>query len=148
VPLGRELDLLQHYMEIQRVRFGGTLTCEIDVPPATQPALAPVLVLQPLVENAVKHGFAGRAGGVIRVSARRAGDRLELTVSDNGRGVSGHHPGRRRPFEHAGSSRTPLSGQEPRSHQHAGNRRIVVALSLPWQVTPAAVDPQALDIPA
>jgi two-component system, LytTR family, sensor kinase len=88
VPLGRELDLLQHYMEIQRVRFGGTLTCEIDVPPATQPALVPVLVLQPLVENAVKHGFAGRAGGVIRVSARRAGDRLELTVSDNGRGAS------------------------------------------------------------
>jgi signal transduction histidine kinase len=88
VPLGRELDLLQQYMEIQRVRFGGTLTCEIDVPPATLPALVPVLVLQPLVENAVKHGFAGRAGGVIRVSARRAGDRLELTVTDNGRGAS------------------------------------------------------------
>jgi LytS/YehU family sensor histidine kinase len=132
-------------------RFGGTLTCEIDVPPATQPALVPVLVLQPLVENAVKHGFAGRAGGVIRVSARRVGDRLELTVSDNGRGASALQG---TIHEGVGLSNTRVRLE----HLYPGRNHVristpatggfVVAVSLPWQVTPAAVDPQALDIPA
>jgi two-component system LytT family sensor kinase len=151
VPLGRELDLLQHYLEIQRVRFGGTLTCEIDVPPAADCALVPVLVLQPLVENAVKHGFAGRGGGVIRVSARRAGDRLELTVTDNGRGAPAVHgatqegvglANTRARLEHLYPGRNHLRISTPASGG------FVVALSLPWQVTPAALDPQALDIPA
>jgi LytS/YehU family sensor histidine kinase len=88
LPLARELELLQHYIEIQRTRLGGSLSCDIDVPPAALGALVPVLVLQPLAENAVKHGFGGRPGDArIRVSARRDGDRLELTVSDNGRGL-------------------------------------------------------------
>jgi two-component system LytT family sensor kinase len=151
VPLGRELDLLQHYMEIQRVRFGGTLTCEIDVPSATNPALVPVLLLQPLVENAVKHGFAGRAGGVIRVSARRAGDKLEIAVSDNGRGASALQ-GTSQEGVGLSNTRARLEHLYPgRSHLRVSTPAtggFVVAISLPWQASPAAVDPQALDIPA
>ena len=151
VPLGRELSLLQHYMEIQRVRFGGTLTCEIDVPAAAQSALVPVLVLQPLVENAVRHGFAGRGGGVIHVAARRIGDRLELTVSDNGCGIAASPGGMQ---EGVGLSNT----RARLEHLYPGRNDVristpasggfVVVVGLPWQVTPATIDPQALDIPA
>ena len=150
IPLGRELQLLQHYLEIQRVRFGGTLTCEIDVPASTHPALVPVLVLQPLVENAVKHGFVGRGGGTIRVTARRAGDRLELTIGDNGRGAP--PPGILQEGVGLTNTRARLE------HLHPGRNDVrlstppaggfVVTLSLPWQVAPAAIDPRALDIPA
>jgi hypothetical protein len=88
VPLARELTLTSQYIEIQRVRFGESLRIAIDVPPEARAVPVPVLLLQPLVENAIKHGFAGRPeGGTIRISGRRAGDRLELRVADDGRGV-------------------------------------------------------------
>lgn len=88
VPLGREVALTEQYLDIQRMRFGAGLRVEVDVPAHLRDTPVPVLVLQPLVENAIKHGFAGRTdGGTIRISARQQGDRLELTVGDSGRGV-------------------------------------------------------------
>jgi two-component system, LytTR family, sensor kinase len=88
VPLGREIALTEQYLDIQRMRFGAGLRVEVDVPAHLRDTPVPVLVLQPLVENAIKHGFAGRTdGGTIRISARQQGDRLELTVGDTERGV-------------------------------------------------------------
>ena len=89
VSLGREIELTQQYLDIQRMRFGAGLKVEVDVPGQLRDTPVPVLVLQPLVENAIKHGFAGRTdGGTIRISARQTADRVEVTVGDSGRGAS------------------------------------------------------------
>jgi signal transduction histidine kinase len=88
VPLNRELELLDSYMEIMRARFRGRLTFELDIDPATLGALVPRFVLQPLVENAIKHGVEPREeGGRVSVTARRQGDSLTLDVRDNGDGL-------------------------------------------------------------
>ncbi len=89
VTLARELELTEQYLDIQRVRFGASLRTEVDVPVAVRQSLVPVLLLQPLVENAIKHGFAQNSdGGTIRLTARQAQDELVLTIADNGRGPS------------------------------------------------------------
>ena len=90
VPLRRELELLESYVEIMRARFRGRLTFDLDVEPATLDALVPRFILQPLVENAIKHGVEPREeGGRVAVTARRRGDSLDLEVRDNGDGLAG-----------------------------------------------------------
>jgi two-component system LytT family sensor kinase len=92
VPLAEELTYLDKYLAIEKVHFGDRLQIEMDVPLGVQDCLVPYLVLQPLVENAIRHGLAPRrAQGCLRVSGRRDGDYLVLVVSDNGRGVSSAH---------------------------------------------------------
>ena len=71
VPLDRELQLLDHYVEIQRARFGDRLSVAIDVDEKARDALVPSLFLQPLVENSIKHGIGARAGA----------GRIELTAT-------------------------------------------------------------------
>lgn len=88
VTLAEELGFLDHYLAIQRIRFGDHLRIETDVAPEVRRASVPSLILQPLVENAVRHGLASRAGGgTVTVSARPAGDRLEIRVQDDGVGL-------------------------------------------------------------
>lgn len=90
VTLQRELDLLERYLDIMRVRFGERLAVEIDVPAALLGARVPNLVLQPVVENAIKHAIAPReSGGCISVAAERVGDRLVIRVRDDGPGPGG-----------------------------------------------------------
>jgi hypothetical protein len=89
VPLKQELDFLRGYLEIEKTRFQDRLTIEFDVPANVLDVLVPNLILQPLVENAIIHGIAVRPGvGTIQISARRQGDHLELTISDNGSGLT------------------------------------------------------------
>ncbi len=89
VLLAEELDFARRYLDIEHIRFGDRLTTTIDTEPETLSALVPALVLQPLVENAVRHGIAPlESGGHLRIEARSAGDRLLLRVEDNGRGLS------------------------------------------------------------
>jgi hypothetical protein len=93
VTLGEELETLQTYLEIESIRFGDRLTVEFAAPEALLEYPVPVFILQPLVENAVKHGVAPTSRPVIvRVGARRDGDDLILSVSDNGGAVSGPRP--------------------------------------------------------
>jgi signal transduction histidine kinase len=89
--LGEELDFLEKYVQIEQVRLGDRLTVRFDIDPDTLDAMVPALILQPLVENAVKHGIAplGRPGEVAVVS-RREGDMLLMTVTDSGLGPSEH----------------------------------------------------------
>ena len=89
VPLERELDLLRRYIDIQQVRFPDRLRVDLRIGPDAAAALVPSLILQPLVENAIRHGIAPRAsGGLVEVSAVRDGDVLRLQVSDDGVGAA------------------------------------------------------------
>jgi two-component sensor histidine kinase len=85
VPLEQELELVQRYLDIEQVRLGNRLSVEIDVDAGARGARVPSLVLQPLVENAVKHAIAPREGpGRLVVRAVRNNGRLELSVEDDG----------------------------------------------------------------
>src|SRR4051794_23244540 len=87
VTLAKELELLAHYIEIQQIRFQDRLTVNFRIDPDARYALVPNLMLQPLVENAIRHGIAPRAApGHVVVTAERRGDRLELSVVDDGVG--------------------------------------------------------------
>ena len=89
VTVARELALLHHYIEIQRVRFGDKLAVKFEVDDSLPSALVPSLVLQPIVENAIRHGIGPRAsGGVILIRLRADGDMLRIDVEDNGIGLS------------------------------------------------------------
>jgi two-component system LytT family sensor kinase len=89
VPLRRELDFVGAYLDIERTRFHDRLSVEVSVDPEALDALVPNLVLQPLVENAVRHGVGPRArAGHITVTACRDGGLLRLVVRDDGRGLS------------------------------------------------------------
>ncbi len=83
VALEEELALADRYLAIEQVRFGARLAVERAVEPAAQRCLVPPLLIQPLIENAVKHGVADRVeGGTIRIAARRRGVALEITVEN------------------------------------------------------------------
>ena len=87
VPLRQELRLVERYVEIQNIRFSGAFALTVEVDEPLRDVLVPKLMLQPLVENAILHGFRDRSGGEIRISAYRAEEDLILTVRDNGCGV-------------------------------------------------------------
>ena len=87
-PLREEIALLRDYLAIQEARFGDRLQVALAIEPACQAALVPALLLQPLVENSVRHVAAQRTGPTrIRVAARRVGDELRLQVHDDGPGA-------------------------------------------------------------
>ncbi len=89
VPLEQELTFLDRYLQIEKVRFGDRLVVTMDVDDATLDAFVPNLILQPLVENALKHAVAPFAEpGRIAIRARREGDVLHLEVQDDGPGLS------------------------------------------------------------
>jgi signal transduction histidine kinase len=88
VTVKEELELLQKYLEIEQTRFRDRLTVRIDVKPEVLDAYVPHFLLQPLAENAVRHGIAPRARpGRIEIRASRTGQRLTLEVRDSGDGV-------------------------------------------------------------
>jgi LytS/YehU family sensor histidine kinase len=87
VPLERELELLRLYLSIMEIRFRGRLDVRIQADPSVMEARVPHLILQPLVENSMKHGIGyGSAQGLLEVAASREGDELILTVRDSGPG--------------------------------------------------------------
>ncbi|MBV9047653.1 MAG: histidine kinase [Solirubrobacterales bacterium] len=88
VTLGEELDHVERYLRLEQARFREGLHVTVDIDPETTGVVVPVMSVQPLVENAVRHGVERRAGsGRLRISARLAGDDVELRVSDDGAGI-------------------------------------------------------------
>jgi len=88
VPLAEEMSFLQHYLAIQKIRFGDHLRIETHIAPEVKYASVPCLFVQPLVENAIRHGISRRAsGGTVTVSAHRDGNRLDIRVLDDGVGL-------------------------------------------------------------
>ena len=91
VTLKQELDFLNGYLEIEQTRFHDRLTVNRDIDPATLDVMVPNLLLQPLVENAIRHGISTRAdAGLIEIRSRREADRLVIEISDNGQGLPGN----------------------------------------------------------
>jgi two-component system LytT family sensor kinase len=90
ITLQEELEFLQKYLEIEQTRFQDRLTVSYDIDPDTLDAEVPRMILQPIVENAIKHGVAPRSGpGTIKVVAAREAGVLRLEVLDNGAGLGG-----------------------------------------------------------
>lgn len=108
VPLAEEMEFAQKYLDIQKVRFVDRLQLAIDVPSDLLVAQVPTLILQLLVENAIKHGIAKRAhGGLVRISATRANGTLTLSVYNDGPGLLANN---------AASSGIGLSNMRTRLH--------------------------------
>jgi signal transduction histidine kinase len=88
-PLREELSVLEPYLNILRIRFDDRLSISVDVDPPLLDVTVPLFILQPLVENAIRHGIDRRAGaGRIDIRARAAGDSIEISVADDGAGLS------------------------------------------------------------
>ena len=88
VPLAEEMAFLEHYLAIQKIRFGDNLRIETQIAPEVKYASVPCFFIQPLVENAIRHGISRRAsGGTVIVSAHRDDNRLEIRVLDDGVGL-------------------------------------------------------------
>ena len=86
--LGDEMDLVRAYLDLEQIRFEDRLTVVVDVPTDLRGRWIPTLMLQPLVENAIKHGLEPlRTGGTVRISAATDGTVLQVIVADSGRGA-------------------------------------------------------------
>jgi signal transduction histidine kinase len=142
VPLAQELDFVGRYLEIQQARFGGRLAVALDIEPGTLEARVPALVLQPLVENAIRHGVAPRpAGGRVEVRARRRDDALHLEVRDDGPGLP--PPGADGRPEGVGLANTRarlrhLYGPGHRLELSDGGAGVVVTLAIPFRTGESA----------
>lgn len=88
ISLKQELEFLRKYLEIEQMRFHDRLTVDMNISPETLDACVPNMILQPLVENAIKHGIAPRSsGGRIDINTNRSNGHLEISVTDDGLGV-------------------------------------------------------------
>lgn len=98
IPLREELDLARSYLAVERVRFGDRLRVEESIGAESEDCLVPALILQPLVENAVKHGVAGMVeGGSIRLTTRRAGPGVAIEIENQFDAEDAAMDGARRP---------------------------------------------------
>jgi two-component system LytT family sensor kinase len=133
IPLRDELLLLRQYLDIEQIRFSDRLRVEYQLDADALNGLVPAFILQPLVENALRHGLADQLGdALIEISARRAGNRLELSVRDNGRGLT-EQPRAGIGLENTRERLATLYGSaarlELRTHPQGG---AVALLQIPW----------------
>lgn len=139
VRLAQELEFLERYLEIERMRFPDRLQVRMRIAPETLDARAPYLILQPLVENAIRHGIAPRSTpGSVEVRAERNNDKLILEVRDDGPGISP----KANPKDGVGisSTRARLERLYGAAHQfelrNAAEGGLVVTIILPFQLMP------------
>jgi two-component system, LytTR family, sensor histidine kinase AlgZ len=131
IPLADEAALLRRYLEIERVRFGARLRVSIDVAPEAHGVLVPPLLLQPLVENAVRHGVATMLEGCdIEIDVRRQGERVDVAVR-NSYDEDGRRPGTGVGLANVRSRLDTAYGGRGRIRVQAGDGHYAVLLSLP-----------------
>jgi sensor histidine kinase YesM len=136
VPFKKELEFLNHYIDIEQTRFQDRLRVEMAIEPETLDGLVPSMILQPLVENSVRHGVAPRPeGGCIKIKAWRDNSLLRLEVEDDGPGLCGDAPLK----ERVGltNTRARVSNLYGDGHglklRHAAGGGLVVSLSIPFR---------------
>lgn len=132
VPLREEMQFVERYLEIQQTRFGDKLRVEQKIEPAALDCLVPTLLLQPLVENAIRHGIEPAENtGLVRLTARRQNGLLVLTVEDDGVGLPAANNGQPDSTSNAVSSKAakysspspPAVGEEGRREEGFPNGR-------------------------
>ena len=133
VTLSDEIRYARTYLEISQIRFGPRLTFEIDVPDELRRASVPLFLLQPLIENALKHGVGAQIrGGHVAISGRRLGDRVHIEVRDDGPGF-----GSSAPLERVGlgNTRERLNAAFPNDHTLSlvNSSGAVVRIDIPWR---------------
>jgi hypothetical protein len=137
MPLSAELALLRTYLRIEQTRFADRLVVRFDVQPDTLDGLVPTLVLQPIVENAIKHGIAKNPDtGHIDISARRVGEKLWLEVRDDGAGLSENAYTALQKGVGVSTTRARLQhlyGPDFRFEFHTGPRGLGVIVMVPWR---------------
>jgi two-component system LytT family sensor kinase len=138
VPLAKEIEFLRGYLEIEEVRFGDRLTVEMHIAPEVLGACIPYLILQPLVENAIRHGIAPRAQpGRIAIRAAAENGFLVLEVSDNGPGLAAGSEASTRQGTGLSNTRSRLEklyGERQRFEmKNRINGGFAVTLTLPFQ---------------
>jgi len=146
VPLHQEIDFLSRYLDLQKIRFGDRLILEMAVDPATLQAAVPNMILQPIVENAIRHAVEHReSDGRIELRATAENSRLVLSVSDNGPGAPINRT--RVPID-GESEHIGLSNSRERLHKLYGEEQsmdlvenamggITARLSLPFRPIPS-----------
>ena len=141
VTLDAELDFLRKYLEIEGTRFADRLVVRYDVEPESLEALVPTLLLQPLVENAIKHGVAKKSGaGHIDITARRDHNMLWLEVRDDGVGLSEDALTALQKGIGVSTTRARLQhqfGADYRFEFHRLAQGVGVVVAVPWRVRPA-----------
>ena len=119
VALSEELACLEHYLAIQKIRFGERLRVQVRVAPDVNRALVPSMFLQPLVENAIRHGLAPRtAGGTLIIGAERADDLLHVKVLDDGVGLPSTWPAEKEAGLGLSITRERIAGLYPPGSSH------------------------------
>src|ERR1044072_6774819 len=136
VPFKKELEFLKHYLDIEQTRFQDRLKIEMAIDPETLDGLVPSMILQPLVENSVRHGVAPRPeGGCIKIKAWRDDSLLRLEVEDDGPGLGGDTPLK----ERVGLTNTRARVRNLYGDKHglrmrnAADGGLVVSLSIPFK---------------
>jgi len=140
VPFKKELEFLNHYLDIEQTRFQDRLKVEMAIEPEALDGLVPSMILQPLVENSVRHGVSPRPeGGCIKIKAWRDNSHLRLEVEDDGPGLIGESPLK----ERVGLTNTRARVRNLYGEEHdlklrnAADGGLVVSLSIPFRTTPA-----------
>jgi two-component system LytT family sensor kinase len=148
VTLKSELEFLSKYLEIEQTRFADRLIVRFDVQPEALDTLVPTLLLQPLVENAIKHGISKKAGpGHIDITARRDHDKLWIEVRDDGLGLSDSALNALQKGIGVSTTRARLQhqfGADYRFEFHRLTQGVAVVVAVPWRTEGPFTHPAAM----
>ena len=137
VTLGEEIAFLESYLEIEQARFGGRLSYRILIPDQVLGARVPNLILHPLVENALRHGLATRAGpGRVEIEAARQGDFLLLCVVDDGAGLPPAMTERVGLANTRARLRLLYADRQRLDVRNSDDGGVIAEIELPWRTAP------------